>query len=320
MHTQEYEDLDEILARYVQPIAASARDMLNHKCYKKADGGNPENLKKLLRDEKSKNPKRIPYFFSASKQLPGKFCLAYQPGSRPRIEYVTVIVDGYRYRNKTLRSINELIKWFKEHYQDPIPRPTTQSTAPVTGSQIPSHITQNVDPSLYPKLQAAVNTAHQQQRGSSNTPYTPTHLAYSTGTPTPQYAHQQQPPTHHQQYPHQQAYHGGGGSSYGGGGTNQYGGNHPSYGGGGSGGGGQFGYPQQQQRGGWGGGGPPPGWTPSQAAMMRTPAQTPGRTPAYTPTQTPRSVTSSLYTPTPRSGGRGHHQPGSPMGTPLLDE
>ena len=154
-----------------------------------------QSLKKLLRDEKSKNPKRIPYLFSASKELPGKFCLAYQPGSRPRIEYVTVTVDGYRYRNKMLRSINELIKWFKEHYQDPIPRPA-QSTAPVTGSQIPSHITQSVDPSLYPKLQAAVNTAHQQQRGSSNTPYTPTHLAYSTGTPTPQYAHQQ-PPTHH---------------------------------------------------------------------------------------------------------------------------
>ena len=314
-HIQEYEDLDEILARYVQPIAAGARDMLSHKCYKKADGGNPESLKKLLRDEKSKNPKRIPYFFSASKQLPGKFCLAYQPGSRPRIEYVTVTIDGFRYRNKTLRSINELIKWFKEHYQDPIPRPA-QSTAPVTGSQIPSHITQNVDPSLYPKLQAAVNTAHQQQRGSSNTPYTPTHLAYSTGTPTPQYAHQQ-PPSHHQQYPHQQAYHGGG--SYGGGGSNQYGGNHPSYGGGG----GQFSYPQQQRggpaAGGWGGG-PLPGWTPSQAVMMRTPAQTPGRTPAYTPTQTPRSMTSNLFTPTPRSGGRSHHQPGSPMGTPLLDE
>ena len=172
------------------------------------------------------------------------------------------------------------------NYQDPIPRPAAQSTAPVTGSQIPSHITQNVDPSLYLKLQAAVNTAHQQQtRGSSNTPYMPTHLAYSTGTLTPQYTHQQ-PPTHPaQQYPHQQAYHGGGGL-YGG---NQYGRNHPSYGGGG--GGGQFGYPQQQQ-GGWGGG-PPPGWTPSQAVMMRTPAQTPGRTPAYTPTQTPRSMTSS---------------------------
>ena len=310
--SQEYEDLDEILARYVQPISASARDMLNHKCYKKAEGGNLETLKKLLRDEKNKNPRRIPYFFSASKQLPGKFCLAYQPGSRPRIEYVTVSVDGYRYRNKTLGSVNELIKWFKEHYQDPIPRPT-QSTAPVTGSQIPSHITQNVDPSLYPKLQAAVNTAHQRQRGSGNTPYTPSHLAYSTGgTPTPQYAHQQ-PSAHHQQYPYP------GGGSYG---ANQYGGAHNPYGGGG-GGGGQFGYPQQQRggpaMGGWGGG-PQPGWTPSQAAMMRTPAQTPGRTPAYTPSQTPRSMTSSLFTPTPRSGGRSHRQPGSPMGTPLLDE
>ena len=270
-----------------------------------SDGGNVETLKKLLREEKNKNPKRIPYFFSASKQVPGKFCLAYQPGSRPRIEYVTVTMDGFRYRNKTLRSINELIKWFKEHYQDPIPRLTTASAAapPVTGSQIPSHITQHVDPNLYPKLQAAVNTAHQHQRGSSNTPYTPTHLAYSTGTPTPQYVQQQPPFT-------QQQYHGGGGY----GGSNQY----PPYGGTG----GQFGYQQRGGPGGWGGGAPQPtGWTSSQSAMMRTPAQTPGRTPAYTPTQTPRSMTSSMsYTPTPRSGGRGHRHTGSPIGTPLLDE
>ena len=294
---QEYEDLDEILARYVQPVAANGRELLGHKCYRKADGGNVDSLKKLLREEKAKNPKRIPYFFSASKQLPGKFCLAYQPGSKPRIEYVTITMDGFRYRNKSLRSVNELIKWFKEHFQDPIPRPAPSTTA-VTGSQIPSHITQNVDPGLYSKLQAAVNTAHQQQRGSGQTPYTPTHLAYSTGTPTPQYAQQQAFP--------QQQYHGGG---YAAGATNQY-----PYGGPG----GQFGY----QRGGPGGygGGLQPGWTPSQAAMMRTPAQTPGRTPAYTPTQTPHSMTgSSLYTPTPRSGGRSHRH-GSPMGTPLLDE
>ena len=38
-YIQEYEDLDEILVWYIQPIAASTRDMLNHKCYKKADGG-----------------------------------------------------------------------------------------------------------------------------------------------------------------------------------------------------------------------------------------------------------------------------------------
>ena len=302
-HTQEYEDLDEILARFVQPIAANAREILSHKCYRKADGGNVDSLKKLLRDEKSKNPKRIPYFFSASKQIPGKFCLAYQPGSKPRIEYVTVTVDGFRYRNKLLRSVNELIKWFKEHFQDPIPRPAP-STAAVTGSQIPSHITQNVDPGMYSKLQAAVNTAHQQQRGSGQTPYTPTHLAYSTGTPTPQYAQQQPFP--------QQPYHGGGGGY--GGAANQYAAGSHLYGG-------QFGY-QRGGPGGYGGGGGAiqAGWTPSHAAMMRTPAQTPGRTPAYTPSQAPHSMTSSsLYTPTPRSGGRGHRH-GSPMGTPLLDE
>ncbi len=88
--------MDEILARFVQPMASFTKDLIVHKSYRKANGGNIDDLKKLLRDEKIKNPKRIPYFFSASKQFPGKFCLAYQPGSRPRIEYVTATPDGFR--------------------------------------------------------------------------------------------------------------------------------------------------------------------------------------------------------------------------------
>jgi len=91
---QTYEDLDEILARYVQPMAAYAKDLLVHKYYRRIGGDNVDELKKLLRDEKLKNPKRIPYFFCASKQLPGKFYLAYQPGSKPKMEFVTVTPGG----------------------------------------------------------------------------------------------------------------------------------------------------------------------------------------------------------------------------------
>lgn len=266
-------------------MASYARDLITNKCFRSANGGNVDVLKKLLKEEKSKNPKRIPYFFSTSKQYPGKFCLGYQPGSRPRVEYLSVTPEGFRYRNKTHTNVNGLIKWFKEHYRDPIPRPAPTSTT--TGSQIPSHITQKVDPNLYSQLQAAVNTAHHQQRGSSGTPYTPTHLAYSTGTPTPQYG--QQPP------------HGFGGG---------YGAQ-----------GGQFGNFQSSQRGAVG------GWGGHWNAIGRTPTQTPGRTPAYTPSQTPHSMMSSSYGTPPVVMGRGrgrhsmpHRRPGSPIGTPLLDE
>lgn len=142
-------------------MAANARDLITNKCYHHANSGNADELKKQLREEKAKSPKRIPYFFSASKQYPGKFLLGYQPGSRPRVEYLTVIPDGFRYRNRVHDGVNDLIKWFKAHYQDPVPRP--------------------VQPSSAASSSAAGGGA--QMHG---TPYTPTHLAYNN-TPTPQY-------------------------------------------------------------------------------------------------------------------------------------
>lgn len=36
---QEFEDLDEITARYVQPMAAFARDLLSHKYFQDCNGG-----------------------------------------------------------------------------------------------------------------------------------------------------------------------------------------------------------------------------------------------------------------------------------------
>lgn len=43
------------------------------------------------------------------------------PRHRPRIEYVTVTPDGFRYRGRVHDSVNALLKWFKEHFRDPIP-------------------------------------------------------------------------------------------------------------------------------------------------------------------------------------------------------
>lgn len=39
---QEFEDLDEITARYIQPMASFARDLLGHKYFQDCNGGNKE--------------------------------------------------------------------------------------------------------------------------------------------------------------------------------------------------------------------------------------------------------------------------------------
>ena len=69
---QEFEDLDEIIARHIQPMAAFVRDVTGHKYYRDTEGGSKELMDKYLGVEKKKTPNRIPYFMSFSKDYPGK--------------------------------------------------------------------------------------------------------------------------------------------------------------------------------------------------------------------------------------------------------
>lgn len=68
INNEAYEDLDEIIARYVQPMASYARDLINYKYFKDV-AGKREDLDRMLKEEKKKAPARIPYFVSASKGM-----------------------------------------------------------------------------------------------------------------------------------------------------------------------------------------------------------------------------------------------------------
>ncbi|KAM3854892.1 LOW QUALITY PROTEIN: transcription elongation factor SPT6 [Vipera latastei] len=129
INTEEFEDLDEIVARYVQPMASFARDLLGHKYYHECNGGDRKKLEELLIKTKKEKPAFIPYFICACKDLPGKFLLGYQPRGKPRIEYVTVTPEGFRYRNHIFPTVNGLFRWFKDHYQDPVPGVTPSSSS-----------------------------------------------------------------------------------------------------------------------------------------------------------------------------------------------
>ena len=61
-----FEDLDEIIARYVQPMAGYARDMTGFKYFRDING-DLSAAEKELHEEKQKAPSRIPYIVSASK-------------------------------------------------------------------------------------------------------------------------------------------------------------------------------------------------------------------------------------------------------------
>ena len=75
---------------------------------------------------------RIPYYFSACKQYPGKFLLAYMPRKTPKYEYVTVTPEGLRYRRQMFHSLSSLVRWFKEHFRDAIPGTPVNLATPGT--------------------------------------------------------------------------------------------------------------------------------------------------------------------------------------------
>jgi len=64
---------------------------------------------------------RIPYYLTFSRQYPGKFMLSYLPRKSTRHEFVTVTPEGIRYRARTFPALASMIRWFKEHFRDPIP-------------------------------------------------------------------------------------------------------------------------------------------------------------------------------------------------------
>lgn len=126
--SEEFEDLDEIIARHINPMAGYARDLLTFKYYRSELGGMRDYAEKLLNDEKKSNPNKIHYFLSASKSYPGKFMISYMPRQSCKHEYISVTPEGFRFRQQIFENVNALMKWFKEHFKDPIPVATPNST------------------------------------------------------------------------------------------------------------------------------------------------------------------------------------------------
>jgi hypothetical protein len=145
---EDFEDLDEILARLVNPMAQYVREIMSHKNFNTfsssqdynqtqdastnatatalANNTNTqvnklESIEQYLVEERTKAPSKIPYVFTCCRQLPGKFMLSYMIKLKLRNEYITITHEGFKFRQKLFRTFNELVAWFKLHFNDPLP-------------------------------------------------------------------------------------------------------------------------------------------------------------------------------------------------------
>jgi transcription elongation factor SPT6 len=118
---EEFEDLDEIIARHINPMAANAREILNYKYYESFT--DRKEAESFLIKKRANDATKIHYcvYPDTTINIPGKFMLSYAIKNKIRNEYVSVTPDGFRFRKQNFDALLSMIKWFKEHFRDPIP-------------------------------------------------------------------------------------------------------------------------------------------------------------------------------------------------------
>jgi transcription elongation factor SPT6 len=139
---EDFTDLDEIFARYIQPMNDLVTNLVGYRCYKEfrpQDQDNGENLgpgvvymslEDWLNQEILAAPNRIPYCICLhEKGVPGYFQLSWlrNAGHKVYTEYIAIKPDGYRLRDNFFPTPSELINWFKQNANKAQAAPTRKS-------------------------------------------------------------------------------------------------------------------------------------------------------------------------------------------------
>ncbi|KAM5550549.1 transcription elongation factor SPT6 [Rosa sericea] len=111
-----FEDLDEVMDRYVDPLVSHLKAMLN---YRKFRRGTKAEVDELLKIEKLEFPMRIVYCFGISHEHPGTFILTYIRSTNPHHEYVGLYPKGFKFRKRMFESIDRLVAHFQKYIDEP---------------------------------------------------------------------------------------------------------------------------------------------------------------------------------------------------------
>ncbi|KAL9860887.1 Transcription elongation factor SPT6 [Arabidopsis thaliana] len=107
-----FEDLDEVMDRYVDPLVTHLMTMLNHRKFRT---GTKSEIDDLLRVEKGVNPKMVVYSFGVSHEHPGSFILSYIRSANPHHEYIGLYPKGFKFRKRMFGDLDKLAAYFKRH-------------------------------------------------------------------------------------------------------------------------------------------------------------------------------------------------------------
>jgi transcriptional accessory protein Tex/SPT6 len=118
---ERFDDLDEIIARYIEPLVENVRELEGHRKF--VDEKGADVLERMLKAEKSGAPQTIPYRLSPNPKAADHYQLSYLPKQKVIREFVKVSPAGFLYRTKLFSSVEDALKYFKANYKEPPPRP-----------------------------------------------------------------------------------------------------------------------------------------------------------------------------------------------------
>lgn len=109
--TDEFVNLDDLLATYIQPMSEFVREIFAYDRFHKGSRSDVDAACNSLKATKS-----IPYFIARNEKQPGHFLLHFQPGRTVRHCTFAVRPDGYHLLGERHISMRRLINWFKKNY------------------------------------------------------------------------------------------------------------------------------------------------------------------------------------------------------------
>ena len=204
--SEEFDDLDEFAARFVDPLASALRALVMHRKWRGGGEGQHvipwSQIQEMLTRERSQAPNAAAYCLAADDRRPGAFYLGYCINQTPRREFFVVLPDGFYFRKKVFSTVDKMVNAFKSQpvvAQGSDRRPQQQQQRrqehQPQQQRAPQVPVQQQYPQQYPTDYAAAQQ-YQQWYGAGG--------HFGATVEDGQYPQQQQYPTQQPQYPQQQ--------------------------------------------------------------------------------------------------------------------
>jgi transcription elongation factor SPT6 len=112
---EDFEDLDQVLAQYVNPMTERMAELAEHHRFVL---GKESEVEQHLAQDRAAHPNDIVYRIGLDEKNPGYFKIFFMPGQNIHHAAISLRPTCFRLRKRNFGTFKELMMWFKRHYSD----------------------------------------------------------------------------------------------------------------------------------------------------------------------------------------------------------